>query len=259
LEIIKKFEDYPKLKRSIYVVDVRQSLHFQQVWKTMEIAGHQEPKNCHHIPYEIVNLPGNVVMASREGTIVLLEDLIREARQRALEVVEEKNPDLAEEIKKDVANAVGLGSLRFPMLARDNAKTVTFDWELALDFNGQAAPYIQYAQVRANSILRRAKSSAISLDVPTPRYELDPSEVQLIDLISRLPAEIQRAADEFKTLQITNHAYDLAKAFNDFYRNCPVIQAEPTTRAFRLCLVEAARQSIVNLLRLLGIQAPEQM
>jgi arginyl-tRNA synthetase len=256
---IKKFKDYPKLKRSIYIVDVRQSLHFRQVWKTMEIAGHEEPKNCHHIPYEIVNLPGNVVMASREGTIVLLEDLIREARQRALAVVEEKNPSLPEDVKMDVANAVGLGSLRFPMLARDNAKTVTFDWESALDFNGQAAPYIQYAHVRANSILRRAEISTGCSDLTAASYDLDPSEVQLIDLISRLPNEIQRAANEFKTLQITNHAYDLAKAFNDFYRNCPVIQADHAVRNFRLCLVEAARQSMANLLKLLGIQAPEVM
>lgn len=255
---LKKFADYPALKRSIYVVDVRQSLHFTQVWKTMEIAGYEEPKHCHHIPYEIVNLPGNVVMASREGTIVLLEDLLREARQRALEVVEEKNPELSVDTKKNVANAVGLGALRFPMLARDNAKTVTFDWESALDFNGQAAPYIQYAHVRANSILRRATGEKFS-DVATPSHELDPSEVQLIDLISRLPAEVQRAADEYKTLQITNHAYDLAKAFNDFYRNCPVIQAEPDVRNFRLCLVDAARHSMANMLKLLGIQAPEVM
>jgi arginyl-tRNA synthetase len=225
----------------------------------MEIAGHEEPKNCHHIPYEIVNLPGNVVMASREGTIVLLEDLLREARQRTLAVVEEKNPDLPEDVKKEVANAVGLGALRFPMLARDNAKTVTFDWESALDFNGQAAPYIQYAHVRANSILRRADGGVNCSDLVAPSYELDPSEVQLIDLISRVPAEVQRAADEYKTLQITNHAYDLAKAFNDFYRNCPVIQAEPEVRNFRLCLVAAARQSIVNMLKLLGIQAPGVM
>ena len=256
---VKKFADYPRLKRSIYVVDVRQSLHFSQVWKTMEIAGYEEPKNCVHIPYEIVNLPGNVVMASREGTIVLLEDLIREARQRALDVVEEKNPELPEKLKKEVANAVGLGALRYPMLARDNAKTVTFDWESALDFNGQAAPYIQYAHVRANSILKRSNVQTLKCREGLPAHELDPTEVQLIDLISRIPAEIQRAAQEYKTLQITNHAYDLAKAFNDFYRNCPVIQAEADVMAFRLCLVDAARQSLANLLRLLGIQAPEVM
>jgi arginyl-tRNA synthetase len=255
---LRKFQDYPELKRSIYVVDVRQSLHFTQVWKTMEIAGHEEPKNCIHIPYEIVNLPGNVVMSSREGTIVLLEELIREARKRALDVVEEKNPDLPLEIKKEVAKAVGLGALRFPMLARDNAKTVTFDWEAALDFNGQAAPYIQYAHVRARSILKRGKNHDTTI-VPVPGYELDPSEVQLIDLISRIPVEIQRAADSYKTLQISNHAYELAKAFNNFYRNCPVIQAPSDVQIYRLSLVEAARQSIANLLNLLGIQAPDVM
>jgi arginyl-tRNA synthetase len=255
---IQKFHDYPDLVRSIYVVDVRQSLHFRQVWKTMEISGYEEPKNCFHIPYELVNLPGNVVMASREGTIVLLEELIREARERALEVVQEKNPNLPEKVKKEVANAVGLGALRFPMLARDNAKTVTFDWQTALDFNGQAAPYIQYANVRANSILKKAKVDALP-DSPVPSHDLDPSEVQLIDLISRVPAEVQRAAAEYKTLQISNHVYELAKAFNDFYRNCPVIQAEPAVRLFRLHLVEAARVSITNLLKLLGIQAPEVM
>ncbi len=255
---LKKFQNYPNLKRSIYVVDVRQALHFQQVWKTMEIAGYEEPRKCEHIAYELVNLPGNVVMASREGTVVLLEELLREAKARALEVVQEKNPDLPEDVKLEVAKAVGLGAIRFPMLARDNAKIVTFDWESALDFNGQAAPYIQYAYVRANSILRRANSEDFS-DVVSPSRELDPSEIQLIDLISRVPAEVQRAADEYKTLQITNHAYEVAKAFNNFYRNCPVIQAEPDVRAYRLNLVMAARQSIANLLRLLGIQAPEVM
>jgi arginyl-tRNA synthetase len=89
-----KFTDYPDLVRSYYVVDVRQSLHFQQVFKTLEIAGYPWATRCEHIPYELVNLPGNVVMAAREGTVVLLEDLIREATTRAMELVEQKNPDL---------------------------------------------------------------------------------------------------------------------------------------------------------------------
>ena len=87
-----KFMDYPELEKSYYVVDVRQSLHFQQVFKTLELAGYEWATRCQHIPYELVNLPGNVVMASREGTVVLLEDLIREATARALEVVQTKEP-----------------------------------------------------------------------------------------------------------------------------------------------------------------------
>jgi arginyl-tRNA synthetase len=254
---IRKFTDYPDLVRSIYVVDVRQSLHFTQVFKTLEIAGYPWADRCIHIPYEVVSLPGNVVMSSREGTIVLLEDLIREAMLRALDVVREKNPTLAEEQMQAVARAVGLGALKFPMLSRDNAKIVTFDWQSALDFNGQAAPYIQYAQVRANSILR---NSAEPLPGPiTPAYELDPTEIQLIDLISRLPGEVQRAAAEYKPLHLANIAYDIAKAFTDFYNTCPVLKAEPEKRFARLRLVAAARQAMANTLNLLGIEAPEVM
>jgi len=92
-----KFSDYPNLDRSLYVVDVRQSLHFQQLFKTLELAGYDWATRCQHVAYELVNLPGNVIMASRDGTVVLLEDLINEATERALQVVREKNPDLSEE------------------------------------------------------------------------------------------------------------------------------------------------------------------
>lgn len=254
---IQKFSDYPDMVRSIYVVDVRQSLHFQQVFKTLEIAGYPWADRCLHLPYELVNLPGNVVMASREGTVVLLEDLIREATQRALQVVQEKNPELEEETKQEVARAVGLGALRYTMLARDKTKTVTFDWESALDFEGQAAPYIQYAHVRANSILRRMEGSLP--DPVRPTYNLHPSEVELIDRITRLPGEVQRAADEYRPLHIANIAYELARAFTNFYNQCPVLKAEPAVRPFRLRLVAAARQALANALRPLGITAPEVM
>ncbi len=253
---IKKFSDYD-LETSVYIVDVRQSLHFDQVFKTLEIAGYPWATRSQHLPYEVVNLPGNVVMASRDGTIVLLEGLIDEAQARAREIVEEKNPSLSEEQKVDVARAVGLGALKYPMLARDNTKIVTFDWETALDFNGQAAPYIQYAHVRANSILRR-------LEEPLPEstaivHELDPAEIELIDAISRFPGEVQHAAAEYKTLHITSLAFDLARSFNDFYKQCPVLKAEPGVRSYRLRLVAAARQTIANALWLLSIQAPEVM
>ncbi|MGD8752387.1 MAG: arginine--tRNA ligase, partial [Anaerolineales bacterium] len=251
-----KFKEYD-LDRSIYVVDVRQSMHFQQVWKILEIAGYAEAKKCYHLAYELVNLPGNVTMASREGTVVLLEDLIREAVERAKEIVNEKNPSLDEEQKQSVAEAVGLGSLKYPMLDRDNTKIVTFDWESALDFNGQAAPYIQYAHVRANSILRRLQEPLPESFVPS--YKMEAAEIELIDLISRLPNEVQRAAAAYKTLTITTYAYELARGFNDFYRQCPVLKAESQVRDFRLRLVAASRQAIANVLALLGIKAPVVM
>ena len=251
-----KFEEYP-LDRSIYVVDVRQSLHFQQVWKTLEIAGFSWAEKCEHLSYELVNLPGNVVMASREGTVVLLEDLIREAKSRAFDVVAEKNPDLSQEEKNEVARAVGLGAIKFPMLDRENTRIVTFDWDSALDFNGQAAPYIQYAQVRANSILK--KVDGVSSEVIDPNYELDPSEISLIENLSQFPAVVQNAASEYKPLHLTHYLYDMARSFNAFYRQAPVLTADPEVRDFRLQLVEASRVVLAAGLNLLGIEAPRVM
>lgn len=252
-----KFLDYPDLKLSLYIVDVRQSLHFQQVFKTLEIAGYEWAKKCEHIPYELVNLPGNVVMASREGTVVLLEDLMREATQRAYEVVQQKNPDLSEEKKLATAKAVGIGAIKYPMQSRENAKIVTFDWETALDFNGQAAPYIQYAFVRAGSILRKA-GGTFDQSV-TPDYEMASQEIELVDVLSRFPREVERAAAEYRTLQIANYAYDLARKFNDFYTQCPVLYVDEPVKNARLRLVMATRQTIANSLTLLGITAPEAM
>ncbi|MGB9673512.1 MAG: arginine--tRNA ligase [Anaerolineales bacterium] len=254
---IKKFELFnPDL--SVYVIDVRQSLYLQQIYQTLALMGHADwAARCYHFSYEIVNLPGNVTIASREGTVVLLEDLVREAQQRALEVVKEKNPELSENEMREVARVVALGAIKYPMLARDNNKVVTFDWQTALDFNGQAAPYIQYAHVRANSILR--KQGAVLPPSEKIHYELHPTEVQLIELIARLPNEVQRAAKEMKPLHLTNLAYELARAFNDFYTECPVLKAEGEVRTARIRLVAAARQAIANVLNLLGILAPEVM
>jgi len=251
-----KHEEY-KPDRSIYVVDVRQSLHFQQVWKTLEIAGYEWAKKCEHLAYEVVNLPGNVVMASREGTVVRLEELIREAKSRAYDVVQEKNPDLSEDQKRVIARAVGLGAIKYPMLDRESTRIVTFDWETALDFNGQAAPYIQYAHVRANSILKKAPT--IPVEVREPGYPLETSEVTLIENLSQFPAAVQNAARDLKPLHISQAIYEVARSFNAFYREAPVLNAEPDIRDFRLQLVEASRKVLKAGLSLLGIEAPQVM
>ena len=254
-----KFGDYPDLVKSLYVVDVRQSLHFTQVFKILEIAGYMQAQKCGHVPYELVTLPGNVVVSSREGTVVLLEDLLREATRRARDEARKKNPALTEEQLDNVAKAVGLGALKYPILARENTKMVTFDWKAALDFNGAASPYIQYAHVRCNSILKKAGIEGSVLPPSNYPQTLEPAEVQLIELLSRFPSEVQRAAAEYKPLAIASIAYDIAKAFAGFYDSCPVIQAEPQVRAARLRLVAATRQTLANALALLGITAPEVM
>ena len=172
-------------------------------------------------------------------------------------MVQEKNPSLSADKMEAIAHAVALGAIKYPMLSRDNTRVVTFDWESALDFNGQAAPYIQYACVRGSSILRR---SAETLPESTlPAYDLGPSEIELIDLISRVPGEIERSANDFKPLLVATLAFELARAFNDFYMQCPVIQAPDDQRMFRLRLVAAARQVLENLLNILGIPAPQVM
>lgn len=253
---VMKFNEYD-LEKSIYVVDVRQTLHIKQFRKILELMGYPWAEKIHHLAYEIVNLPGNVTMSSREGTVVLLDDLIREATRRALEVVKDKNPELDPAQMNEIAEVVALGAIKYPMLSRENTKMVTFDWESALDFNGQSAPYIQYAHVRANSILRKTGNlQETEADFGKLSHT---SEVDLIELISHLPEEVQRAARELKPNLLANYAYELAKGFNDFYNQCPVLSAEPGLRAARLLLVAAARYCLGNTLRLLGIRAPEVM
>ena len=151
---IQKFAEF-KLDRSVYVIDVRQSLYLTQVFKTLELMGYSWTKDCYHLSYEIVNLPGNVTMSSRDGTVVFLNDLLAEAKARALEIVREKNDALSEAEKVRVAELVALGALKYSMVSRDNTKIVTFDWASALDFNG-------YSQNPSEHI-RKASPAAASI------------------------------------------------------------------------------------------------
>ncbi len=253
---IMKFQEFD-LDQSIYVIDVRQSLHMKQMSKVLELMGYSWANLMQHLAYEIVNLPGNVTMSSRDGTVVLLDDLIREATQRALEVVREKNSSLDPETMHDVAQKVALGAIKYPMIARENTKIVTFDWETALDFNGQSAPYIQYAVVRANSILRRLNKSAPNQ--ATFSHELLPAEVNLIEKISQLPDVVKKAAADFKPSLVATYAFELGQTFNDFYTQCPVLSAEGSIRLSRIVLVQAAKVTLENALSLLGIQSPQVM
>lgn len=172
-------------------------------------------------------------------------------------IVEEKNQELPVIKKQEIARDVALGAIKYSLLSRDNTKVITFDWESAMDVNGQAAPYIQYAYVRANSILRK-----VEFILPAPDFlkaELTESEIELIDLLSRFPAEVQRAAKEMRPLLIANYAFDLAKAFSNFYNTCHVLTAEENLRIFRLRLVAAVKQVIANSLFLIGVNIPEVM
>jgi arginyl-tRNA synthetase len=249
-----KFEQF-HVDRSIYVVDVRQSLHFQQAFKILELMGFPQAFKCHHLAYGFVSLPEGA-MSARKGNVVLFMDVLEEAERRVLKVIAEKNPDLPEEQRGAVARQVGLGALAYALLSVDNAKDIVFDWDSALSFDGQTAPYIQNAHVRANSILRKAGSFPTQPSTYTPQ---EPLEIELIDWISRFPASVQQAALEYKPLHMASYAYELARAFHGFYHAVPVIQADEPARSARLRLVGAARQTLANALRLLDIAAPGVM
>jgi len=249
-----KFEKY-HVDRSIYVIDVRQSLHMQQTYKILELWGFPQAAKCFHLGYGFVSLPEGA-MSARRGRVVLFKDVADEAARRVLAVIAEKNPDLPSTERQQVALQVGLGALAYAMLSVDNNKDIVFDLEAALNFDGHTAPYIQNAHVRANSILKKAGSS---LGASLFEYDLTRHEVELIDLISRFPSIVQLAAQEYKPLHLASYAYDLASAFHSFYHVAPVLQAEEDVRAGRLRLVAAARQVLANALGLLDIEAPNVM
>jgi arginyl-tRNA synthetase len=250
-----KFEKY-KVDRSLYVVDFRQSLHFQQVFKILELWGFLQAPKCFHLAYGFVTLPEGA-MSARRGNVILFMDVFEEAQRRVLDIIAEKNPDLPEEMRGEIAQIIGLGALTYSMLAVDNNKDIVFDWESALSFDGQSAPYIQNAHVRANSILNKAEGipQEVSFD-----YALDPSEVELIELISQFPVTVQKSALDYKPLHMATYAYELARAFHTFYHKVRVLQAEEDDiREARLHITAATRQTLANALYLLGIKAPERM
>lgn len=250
-----KFEQY-NVDRSIYVIDVRQSLHMQQVFAILRLWGFPQAEKCYHLGYGFVSLPEGA-MSARKGRVVLFKDVYDEARRRVLEVISEKNPDLDEVQRQTVATQVGVGALVYAIISVDNNKDIVFDLDEALNFDGHTAPYIQNAHVRANSILKKAGSfpTGGSFD-----YALTSHEIELVDMISRFPEIVQAAAREYKPLTTANYAYDLAKVFHSFYHVVPVLNTpDDGARAARLRLVAAARQAIANALRLLAIQAPDVM
>jgi arginyl-tRNA synthetase len=247
------------------VVDVRQSLYFKQIFKILELWGFEQAKQAYHLPYEIVTLPEGII-SSRKGRAPLYDDVKEAVLQRARQIIEDKNPELPDEHKSEVAWQVGMGSIKYTMLARDNSKVVVFDLDEALSFDGHAAPYIQYAHARACRILENAGwnhddavSQATLGELRLDFGAIHPAELALLQQIASLPEEVQRSAEQYRPLLIANYVYELAKAFNDFYHACPVIHSEEPVRSARLALVDATRQALANGLWLLGIEAPSAM
>ncbi len=254
-----KFEKH-HVDRSIYVVDFRQSLHFQQVFKILELWGFPQAAKCHHLSYGYVTLPEGA-MSSRRGHVALFKEVYDEAIQRALSVESERSGNVPESERVKVAGQIGLGALVYSMLSVDNNKDIVFDINEALSFDGRTGPYIQNAHVRANSILKKSKQEGAETGMQVSfDYDLEKHEIELIEQISRFPQTVQQAANEYRPLVMAQYAYDLASAFHSFYHAVPVLQTEnENVRNARLQLVAAAKQTIANALRLLDIQAPDVM
>jgi len=196
-------------------------------------------------------------MSARKGLVVLFKDVADEAIRRVMVESIEKNPDMPETERQQVAQMIGLGALAYAMLSVDNNKDIVFDIDEALSFDGHTGPYIQNAHVRAASILRKAGDYP---DAANFEYKLEPLEVELIDLISRFPETVQQAAKEYRPLVMATYAYDLASTFHKFYHVVRVLQADTEyIRKARLRLIAATKQTLANALRLLAIEAPEKM
>jgi arginyl-tRNA synthetase len=235
-------------------------MHFQQAFAILKLWGFPQAEKCYHLGYGFVSLPEGA-MSARRGRLVLFKDVADEAVKRVLAVESEKSGDVPENEREKIANQIGLGALVYSMLSVDNNKDIVFDINEALSFDGRTGPYIQNAYVRANSILKKANVQTFKQsNSQTFDYDLTKHEIELVELISRFPQTVEQAANEYRPLVMAAYAYDLANTFHSFYHAVNVLQTEnEKVRNARLQLVMAAKQTIENALRLLGIQAPDVM
>lgn len=207
--------------------------------------------------YAFVSLPGGK-MSTRRGRVVYLDELIDECIERAYdEVKKRRGSELTEDAMKKIAEVVGIGSLRYNIIKVQPEKDIVFKWEEALNFEGNAIPFIQYAHARACSILSKTKDSIKEFD---PRLLKHDSEIKLLKQLARFSLAIEEASSNYKPHIIANYLFETASEFNQFYRDCPVLpEKNLMLRKSRLALVDATRIVLKNALELLGIFAPEEM
>jgi len=241
---------------SLYVVGAEQTLHFQQLFKILELLGFEWAKVCVHVPFGLIRFKEGR-MSTRAGKIILLEEVLKRSIDMAREIIEEKNPDLTD--KERAAIAVGLGAVRFGDLSNDRIKNIEFDWEKVLDFSGETAAYIQYAHARICSILRKAGPEDGQWNDQAASLLVKEEEVTLIKTLAILPEKIIAAAEVYRPSILARYLVDVAREFNRFYHNCPVLSSAGELQQGRLLLIGATRQVIANGLTLLGIKAPEEM
>lgn len=243
--------------RCLYVVGSEQQLHLKQVFTVLGLMGFPWAKTLEHVSYGLYRFKDGK-FSTRKGKIILAEEVLNESREKALNLIEEKNPNLPDKLK--TAEIVGVGAVIFNDLSTDRNKDVEFDWDRILDFEGDTGPYLQYSYARACSILRTAEQKGYKIKCPENSSELSSSEaaLSLMKQFGRLEGTIVGACRLNKPSIIANYALDLAKSFNVFYRHVKVLDQSPDVPE-KLGMVWAFRQALRNTLELLCMKVPEEM
>lgn len=249
--------------KNLYVVDVRQSHHFKQVFRVAELLGFDgvslpaQAGESKHVSYGFMKLPQGGAVSTRGGTGISLEKVLDEAVEKAAAVIKEKNPDLKN--ADAVARAVGIGALKYFDLSHHRDSDIVFSWDRALSFEGNTGPYLQYTYARLESILRKVQKTNDKLQISDDAV-MDTGERRLALAIIRFPEAITDALAIYSPHILAGYLYDLAQITNEFYHSHPVMQErDEQKKNLRLVLVFAASITLKQGLRLLGIDAPEEM
>ena len=242
----------------LYVVGAPQSQHLSMVFDVAAMAGWlRPPARAVHVAFGNVLGTDRKMLKSREGEPVRFVDVVDEAVVRATASVKEKNPDLPDDEQIDIGRMVGIGALKYADLSTDRIKDYVFDWDRMLAFEGNTAPYLQYAHARIRSILRKAGRSAPLAAAGAPTLAAE--ERELILQLLQFDAAVHDTLDKYSPHRMCTYLFALAQSFTSFYEACPVLKADPQTRAFRLRLCEQTARALAKGLDLLGIEAPERM
>jgi arginyl-tRNA synthetase len=252
-----KFDTYD---RAVTVLGEDHTFQAEQLRAALELLGN-DADQLSTVIYSYVDLPEGK-MSTREGTGVQLDDLLDEAVARAREEVETRLDDrlrddeLTGEDVDRIARQVGVGAVRYDIVATQPTKGITFGWDRALDFEAQSAPYVQYVHARCCGIMDEADDLE---PTPEPAPLTTDAERDLLRTVARLTGVVDDAAEDLEPHRVATYTRALGDRFNTFYRECPVLTADPETAAARLALVAAARHAMANALDVLGVEAPESM
>ncbi len=246
--------------RLLYVVDAGQAQHFAMVFAVAAMAGWLElPARAEHVAFGLVLGTDRKRLRSRSGEPVRFIDVLDEAIERGKAAVAEKNPDLPAEQRERVGHDIGIGALKYADLSTDRIRDYVFDWDRMLSFDGNTAPYLQYAHARICSIFRRAGVDRATARAMVPVLGA-PQERALAMRVLGFAAAVEETAERSSPHRLCTYLYELASDFTDFYEHCPVLKApDASTRASRLALSDVTARVLAQGLHLLGIVAPDQM